>query len=73
MTNRQKILQSNEYDFLRTINDIYMTGQENHYCLIGSFDYDFVQKNCRCVEDRDCDTCLQKWLNSEYCGWRLKK
>lgn len=64
MTNREKILNTNIYDFLLTIFF-------NENCLFKKIDNDYLKKDCVFYKEKrmpnleDCDKCIQNWLNKE--------
>lgn len=64
MTNREKLLNTSEYDLLCRMNENlkdrqYMTNAL--CCILNTFRY-----NGEC--DKECDACIAAWLNSEYDG-----
>ena len=64
MTNRQRLLKTNEYDFLCSINRNIRCGA---VCVIEAIQGEFADgldlSECRSCES--CEECIQKWLNEE--------
>lgn len=61
MTNRQRLLNANLYDFLSTINRRILDGEEGQLCLMM-----YIDSSCLkgCVM-KSCGECIQTWLNKE--------
>jgi hypothetical protein len=60
MTNREKLLNTNIYDLLVSLNIMMLARNHNKTCII-----DFLeQKYCNCI-DHCCEECIQKYLNKE--------
>lgn len=71
LTNRAKLLQTNEYDLLMKMNDNLRREQESNYedivyCVMNAlYGKDRVPFIC----SGDCDSCIQSWLNGT--GWTI--
>lgn len=64
-TNREKILKTNLYDFLLSINNPY-----ENACIIenidGSYIYDKDKYRCwQTASPKDCAECVERYLNKE--------
>lgn len=67
MKNRDKyILKVNEYDMLSALNAEIMDGKK---CIIealtGEYQYGKEKERCIASIDRNCEACIQKFLNEE--------
>lgn len=64
MTNYQKILNTNLYDFLMGINDTMMKSEYNEcFCLMPHLTNN---PNHQCSHSGVCDLCFQEWLHTKY-------
>ncbi len=67
MKNRDRyVLKVNEYDMLSALNAEIMDGKK---CIIealtGEYQYGEEKERCIASSDRNCEACIQLWLNSE--------
>ena len=60
MTNRKKLLQTNEYDLLMKFNN--RIRQDDPFCIMELLTGNDVEDSCDYIA---CDKCIQDWLNEE--------
>lgn len=67
MTNRQRLDRTNMYDILVKINDnIQNYVADNAQCVL-----DLIEpKKSHVCKGKNCDECIQKWLNEEETRWK---
>jgi hypothetical protein len=61
MTNRDRILQTNEYDLLLHAQKILDEHKVNILCILTLFGEQDVSKRCSGL----CELCIERWMNEE--------
>jgi hypothetical protein len=59
MTNREKLLNTNDYDLLCNMNKNLI---ENDSCIMEAFE---AYSNYRCEKYLECDQCISDWMNED--------
>lgn len=64
MTNREKLLQTAEYDMLRRMNANLRTSKAFAPCIMTALGV--KMRSVRCMKyNSDCAECIREWLNEE--------